>query len=220
MIPIGNTATSKTDELIRSMAMEAGLGRAHAGMWFERRLALAAAAALVIGAGLAILLFGIAPALAAAPPGALFWHKAVCGLSLAAGSFLLVRSLARPDGSGWPAAALLPGAALLAFGGVTDQSGFPVMGQSDQSVPVCLGAIVLLSLPGLALILGVLRTGAPTRPALAGTAAGLMSGALGAAAYAVSCKNDGGQFVAIWYSAAIVIAGVVGTVAGRRVLMW
>jgi hypothetical protein len=214
------TAMRNTDDLIRSMAMEAGLGRAHAGMWFERRLGFAAVAALVIGAGLAILLFGIAPTLATAPPGALFWHKVVCALTLAAGGFLLVCSLARPDGSGRPVAALLPGATLLAFGGITDQSGFPVMGQSGQSVPICLGAIVLLSLPALALILGVLRTGAPTRPTMAGTVAGLMSGALGAAAYAVACKNDGGLFVAIWYSTAIVIVGALGAIVGRRVLLW
>jgi hypothetical protein len=214
------TAIRKTDELIRSMAMEAGLGHAHAGIWFERRLALAAAAALAIGAGLAILLFGIAPALATGEPSAWLWHKVACALTLAAAGFLLVRSMARPDGSGWPVAALVPGAALLAFGGITDQSGFPVMGQSGQSVPICLGAIVLLSLPGLTLILGVLHTGAPTRPTMAGAAAGLMAGALGAAAYAIACKNDGGLFVATWYSTAIVIAGAVGAVAGRRVLSW
>jgi hypothetical protein len=79
---------------------------------------------------------------------------------------------------------------------------------------------VLLSLPALALILGVLRTGAPTRPSVTGTAAGVMSGALGAAAYAVACKNDGGLFVAIWYSTAIVIVGALGAVIGRRVLSW
>jgi hypothetical protein len=150
----------------------------------------------------------------------LFWHKAACTLALAAGGFLLVRSLARPDGSGWPGAALLPGAVLLSLGGITDQSGFPLMGQSGQSVPICVGAIVLLSLPALVLILGVLRTGAPTRPAVAGTAAGLMSGALGAAAYVIACKNDGGLFVAIWYSTAIVIAAALGAVIGRRVLSW
>jgi hypothetical protein len=214
------TVTRSTDDLIRGLAAEAGVGRPRSAMWRERRLALAAVLALVIGTGLAILLFGIAPALAAAAPGAPFWHKVECALALAVGGFLLVRSLARPDGAVWPAAALLPGAALLALGGITDQSGFPVMGQSGQSVPVCVGAIVLLSLPALALILAVLRTGAPTRMLMAGTAAGVMSGALGAAAYAVSCKNDGGLFVAIWYSAAIVIAGGLGTVVGRRVLSW
>jgi hypothetical protein len=210
------TLSRKTDDVIGSLAMEAGRGGPHAALWFERRLTLAAALALVIGWGLAVLLFGRAPTVPSGP----FLHKVECALVLAAGGFLLVRSLARPGGSGWPVAALLPGAAVLAFGGVTDQSGYPVMGQSDQSVPICLGAIVLLSFPALAMILGVVRTGAATRPTVAGTAAGLMSGALGAAAYAVACKNDGGLFVAIWYSTAIVIVGGLGAVVGRRVLSW
>jgi hypothetical protein len=215
------TVIRSTDDLIRGLAMEAGVGSRRSALWFERRLAVTAVLALVIGSGLAILLFGLAPALATAAPGAPFWHKIQCTLALAMGGGLFVRSLARPGGAGcWPATAQLPGAALLAFGGVADQSGFPIMGQSDQSVPICVGAIVLLSLPALALILGVLRTGAPTRPIVAGTAAGLMSGALGAAAYAVSCKNDGGLFVAIWYSTAVVIMGGLGTVVGRRVLSW
>jgi hypothetical protein len=214
------TSSDKTDELIRSLAMEAGLGGPHAARWLERRLALAAALALAIGSSLAILLFGAAPALAAAVPGAPFWHKVECALAVTAGSFVIVRSLARPSGSGWPVAALLPGVALLVFGGITDRSGFPIMGQSDQSVPICLSAIVLLSLPAFALILTVLRTGAPTRLTAAGTAAGLMSGALGAAAYSVACKNDGGLFVAVWYSTAIVIVGALGAVLGRRVLSW
>jgi hypothetical protein len=212
--------TRSTDDLIRGMAMEAGAGHPRSAMWLERRLALAAMLALVVSSGLAILLFGLAPALATAAPGAPFWHKVECALALAAGGFFFVRNLARPGGSGWSAAALLPGAALLGFGGATDQSGLPIMGQSDQSVPICVVAVVFLSLPALALLLGVLRTGAPTRPIVAGTAAGLMSGALGAAAYAISCRNDGGLFVAIWYSAAVVITGGLGAFIGRRVLSW
>jgi len=210
------TSSDNTDNLIRSLAMEAGLARPRSPLWLERRLALAAALALVVGPGLAIVLFGIAPAV----PGAPFWHKVECALALAAGGFVLVRGLVRPGGSAWPVAALLPGAALLASGGVADQSGFPVMGQSDQSVPICLGAIVLLSVPALALVLSVLRSGAPTRPTVAGAAAGLMAGALGAAAYAVACKNDGGLFVAIWYTTAIVVVVALGAVIGRRVLSW
>lgn len=214
------TPARTTDDLIRGMAMEAGVGRPRSAMWLESRLALAAVLALVIGVAVAILLFGVAPALAKAGPSGPFLHKVECALALAAGSFALVRSMAQPGGSGWPVTTLLPGAAMLAFGGVTDQSGFPIVGQSDQSVPICLSAIVLLSLPALALILGVLRAGAPTRPAVTGTAAGIMSGALGAAAYAVACKNDGGLFVAIWYSTAIVIVGALGAVIGRRILLW
>jgi hypothetical protein len=215
MTPIG-----ETDDLIRSLADEAGTRRPRAAFWLERRLVLAAVLALAIGAGLAILLFGSAASLATTVPSAPFLHKIACALALAGGGFLIVRNLARPDGSGRPLAAVLPGIALLALGGALDDSGLPVTGQSGQSVPICVGAIVLLSLPALAIIVGVLRTGAPTRPTAAGSAAGLFAGAIGAAAYAVACKNDGGLFVAIWYSAAILIVTGLGAVIGRRALAW
>jgi len=58
------------------------------------------------------------------------------------------------------------------------------------------------------------------RPIVAGLAAGLFAGALGAAAYAPACKNDGGLFVAIWYSAAILIVAALGAAIGRRALAW
>ena len=103
--------------------------------------------ALGLGAGLAILLFGSGPSLATTVPTAPFWHKIACSLAVAAGGFLLARSLARPDGSGRSVVALVPAAVLLALGAVTDESGFPVLGRSGQSVPICLAAIVLLSLP-------------------------------------------------------------------------
>jgi hypothetical protein len=209
-----------TDDLIGRLAQQAGSVGAPPRLWLERRLGLAALLALGIGAGLAILLFGSGPSLASTIPTAPFWHKIACSLAVAAGGFLLVRSLARPEGSGRTIVALLPGAALLMLGAVLDDSGFPVFGHSGQSVPICLAAIVLLSLPALALILGVVRGGAPTRPTLAGTAIGILAGGLGAAAYAVACKNDGGLFVAIWYSAAILIVAGLGALLGRRVLAW
>lgn len=214
------TSPGKTNDLIGSLAQEAGSRHTRSKLWLERRLGLAAILALGFGAGLAILLFGSGPSLASTVPTAPFWHKVACSLAIAAGGFLLVRSLARPEGSGRSIVALLPGVALLVLGAVTDESGFPVLGRSGQSVPICLAAIVLLSLPALGLILGVVRSGAPTRPTFAGTAIGILAGGLGAAAYAVACKNDGGLFVAVWYSAAILIVAGLGALLGRRVLAW
>jgi len=62
--------------------------------------------------------------------------------------------------------------------------------------------------------------GAPTRPPLAGATAGLLAGALGAAAYVLTCKNDAGWFVAIWYTSAVLLVTVVGASLGRRALAW
>ncbi|GGF24725.1 hypothetical protein GCM10011611_33470 [Aliidongia dinghuensis] len=187
-------------------------------------------AVLSLGVAIALvfLLFGVSAQLPGTVQGAPFLHKVASALALAAGGFLLARDAVRPGGeewgNGWGSGrwlpALLPGAALLLIGGVTDESGLSSFGRSDVSVPICVGAIVLVSLPALGLILAALRSGAATRPGRAGAAAGLLAGALGAAAYALACKNDGGLFVAIWYTTAIALVAGLGAVVGRRTLAW
>jgi hypothetical protein len=183
-------------------------------------LLLVAALSLAIAVVMVFLLFDVRAELMATVRSAPFHHKVASTLALACGSFLLVRDAARPGGAGRTLVALLPGAVLLALGAATDVSGLPVMGRSGVSIPACVGAITVLSLPALAMIIGALRTGASTRPTIAGATAGLLAGALGAAAYALACKNDGGLFVAIWYSASILIVAGLGAVFGRRALAW
>ena len=65
-----------------------------------------------------------------------------------------------------------------------------------------------------------LRQGAPEHPALAGAAAGLLAGAIGAALYATHCPDDSPLFVAAWYSLAIGFVVALGAVAGARLLRW
>jgi len=209
-----------TDRLIHSLALEAGTGRDRTAFRFERRLLLVVVLALVVAVALVFLLFGVSPELMATVRSAPFHHKLASTLVLAGGGFLLVREAARPGGRGLTLVALVPGLALLGLGGVTDVSDLPVMGGSGVSVPICVGAIIVVSLPALALIVGALRTGAATRPTLAGATAGLLAGALGAAAYALACKNDGGLFVAAWYSTSILIVAGLGALVGRRALAW
>ena len=69
-------------------------------------------------------------------------------------------------------------------------------------------------------MLGAMRRGIPTRPAFAGAAAGLLAGALGGAAYAIVCKNDGALFVAVWYTTAIIVVAGLGALIGRKALAW
>jgi hypothetical protein len=207
-----------TNSLIKNLAQEAATQP-------RRRLGLdgailgAAVLALAVAIVLVFMIFGVSTALVATIRSAPFHHKVASTLLIAAGSFFLVRQIARPESRRLPLVALLPGAALLALG-AADGSGLPVLGRSGVSVPICLGAIVAVSLPALALILGALRTGAVTRPRLAGAAAGSLAGALGAAAYALACKNDGGLFVAVWDSAGILVVAGLGALVGRRVLAW
>src|SRR5690606_4881584 len=114
----------------------------------------------------------------------------------------LVRAAGTPGSAmRWPMMAL-PVAVLIA-GMVWIEDAVSVLGARSVSVPVCLAAIVLAALPGLAVLLIALRRATPTRPALAGSVAGLLAGSLGALAYTLSCVNDGALFVTLWYSLAI-----------------
>lgn len=210
----------ETDRLIRNLARKAGTERGHPAFSFERTLLLVATLSLAVAVAMVFLLFGISADLTATMQSAAFHHKVASTLTLAGGGFILARDAARPDGPGLTLVALLPGVVLLALGAATDGSGLSVMGRSGVSVPACVGAIVVLSLPALAMTIGVLRMGASTRPTIAGATAGLLAGALGAAAYALACKNDGGLFVAIWYSAGILSVVGLGAVFGRRALAW
>ena len=83
---------------------------------------------------------------------------------------------------------------------------------------VCLAAIPVMSLPLLAAALLGLRQGAPTRPAVAGAIAGLLSAGLAATLYASHCPDDSPLFVATWYTLATALVTAIGALAGSKVL--
>jgi hypothetical protein len=89
-----------------------------------------------------------------------------------------------------------------------------------QNSRVCLMAIPVLSLPLLAGALIGLRNGAPSRPALAGALAGMLSAGLGATLYASHCTDDSPLFVATWYSIATALVTAIGALAGSRMLRY
>jgi hypothetical protein len=84
----------------------------------------------------------------------------------------------------------------------------------------CLVSIPLLSLLPLAGALYALRDSAPTRPALAGAAAGLLAGAVGAFLYGLHCIDDSPLFLNAWYLAAMALMALAGAAAGRVALKW
>jgi hypothetical protein len=85
---------------------------------------------------------------------------------------------------------------------------------------MCLANIIFLSALPLTATVYALRQGAPMSPALAGAAAGLLAGALGATVFAMHCTNDSPLFVAIWYALAIGLMSMLGLLIGRHVLRW
>src|SRR6267378_973128 len=75
-----------------------------------------------------------------------------------------------------------------------------------------------VTLPLLAAALIGLRHGAPTRPAVTGAIAGLLSAGLAATLYASHCTDDSPLFVAAWYTIATALVTAIGALAGSRVL--
>jgi hypothetical protein len=215
MMPVTNT-----DDLIHGLARRAGTSRISGARAFKVTLIVATLASLGLSIAIVLLLVGARPDFAVAVRRAPFAYKVACMLALGLGGLVLASRAALPGSGRLTALALVPAVALLAFRAATDRSGLSFMGNSDISAHECVMTIMAASLPPLVVLLGVMRAGAPTRPALAGAIAGMLSGALGAGAYALACKNDAGLFVALWYPLAILIMAALGAAIGRRALAW
>jgi hypothetical protein len=85
---------------------------------------------------------------------------------------------------------------------------------------LCLYCIPLFAAIPFILLVWALRLGAPTHLTQTGAMAGLVAGAVGAAAYAFHCPDDSLPFIALWYGAAIAGCAAVGALLGPRVLRW
>lgn len=85
---------------------------------------------------------------------------------------------------------------------------------------LCLAAIPLLALVPLVMLMWAMRRGAPASPVWAGVAVGRLAAATGAALYALHCFDDSPLFVAVWYTAAILMVSAVGAAIGARWLRW
>ncbi len=149
--------------------------------------------------------------------------KFVVTLSLAIPALVVGLRLARPGAPlGWRGWMLLLPVLVLAGGIAADlvvpqrlSMGARLVGSNSR---VCLTAIPSLSLPLLAAALVGLRHGAPTRPALTGAIAGLVSAGFAATLYASHCTDDSPLFVATWYTLATAVVTGLGAAAGARVL--
>jgi hypothetical protein len=209
---------SDTTDFIKRLAGEAGQGRGQAR--FGKPLLLATLGAFVVAVLLIIAVFAGTFDAASVLQSYPFHFKEGTMLLLACGAFWLLRQQGIPGSSDKAAWALLPGPAVLCLLALCDGSGYPLLGRDAASVPICYFAILGAAVPALAILLRVTRQGVVTRPWRAGAAAGLLAGALGAAAYAIACKNDGARFVFLWYGLAVGTATCAGAVIGQRYLRW
>lgn len=91
---------------------------------------------------------------------------------------------------------------------------------SHSSWLACLIEIPALAVIPFAIMALLMRRYAPTDLPRTGAYIGLLAGGLGGAGYALHCHDDKIAFVAIAYSAAILLTSALGAVAGARLLRW
>jgi hypothetical protein len=183
--------------------------------------------ALLVAAPFSFAMFfmelGVRPDVMTAMRNPFFDLKFLVTLALALPATLIAVHLSRPETSTrrWAWLLLIP-VGLLGIGVAGEMmmpQRLPMMTRLvGSNSKVCLTAIPLLALPLLAAALTGLRHGAPSRPAVAGAFAGLLSAGLAATLYAAHCTDDSPLFVATWYTLATALVTAIGALAGSRVL--
>lgn len=211
----------KTDDLIAMMASDA---KPVARGSIPRKLSLVGAAAALVALIILIPWLGLRD-MGQAIGAPSYWMKTLYTLGLAVGGLLLAERLARP-GATWLRGVLVTGGVLAVLGGIAafQLAALP----SEQVMPAVLGStwdkcpwrILALSVPGLIAVLLVMRSFAPTRPALAGAGAGLFVGGVAATIYGLHCAETSAVFTLIWYTGGIAASALIGALAGWRILRW
>jgi len=210
----------KTQELVEMLARRAGPVAPRA---VQRRLAGAALAGLIAATIVIVAGPGVNPQLGAMGV-PLIQKLAYIGALVFAAGWLTDRA-SRPGAPSAAAAASVVGV-VLAMAGLAcatlisapaGQAGSLVLGSSWSTCP---WGIALLSLPALGLLLWAVRTLAPSSGRVAGFAAGLLAGALGALAYSLYCTETSPAFVLVWYSVGALLSALAGAAIGSRVLKW
>jgi hypothetical protein len=209
----------RTDDLIAALSRDAAPALPPVGKLLARALLFS----VPVTWALFVLVFDLRDDVAeAAGEG---WFALKLGLAaLAAFAGWRLVSAASAPGRLLPAALLgLLAAALVAANGA-DLALMGAEGWRERLVGdnafTCLVSIPMLSAAPLAGALLALRDAAPTRPALAGAAAGLMAGAVGALFYGLHCTDDSPLFFSVWYLLAIGLVALAGVAAGRALLRW
>ncbi len=209
----------KTEELIRALVADGGRPAS-----VSRALVLH----LGIGAALTLALFFVTLHVRADVTAALhtipFVFKLILPLVLLLASASLLTQYSRPVPGDRRPGILLLAPALLAAGVIVELLTQPsnawlprLIGHNGVH---CLSIIPMLSLAPAVSVLLAMRRGAPAQPASAGALAGIASGAIGAALYALTCPDDSPLFVATWYSIAILSVTAGTAIAGCRLLRW
>jgi hypothetical protein len=154
-----------------------------------------------------------------------FWEKLGFAGTIAAVALLMVSRLSRPGvplGSTLPAL-LAPIVAMWILATIALAQAEPGERASlflGETWAVCPLLITMLATPVFGATLSAMRELAPTQLQLAGAAAGLLSGAVGAVVYCFHCPELEAPFIAFWYLLGMLIPAAVGALFGPRLLHW
>jgi hypothetical protein len=154
-----------------------------------------------------------------------FWMKAGYTVLIATAGLLTTARLARPGGRLGAALGLAAvAAAWLAVLATLETLRTPMPGMAHLWLGwtwyICPFRILALATPVFVAVLWWMRAMAPTRLALAGAAAGLFAGGVGATVYGLYCEETAAAFVVVWYSLGMAACAALGAVIGARLLRW
>jgi hypothetical protein len=155
----------------------------------------------------------------------MFWVKLGLPLVIVIAATLLVARLARPGArlAAAPVLVALPFAAVWGLAIVvwlrTPAVLRPALVFGD-TWRWCPWLIAGLALPSFIAVLWALKGLAPTRLRLAGAAAGLLAGAVGAMVYAFHCPELAAPFIGLWYVLGMSLPAAAGALLGPWLLRW
>ncbi len=212
----------KTNDLVKLLATGEGSVDRHV---IARRYTVALSVGVIAATLLMLGMLGVRADLAEAVRLPMFWVKLGFVASLAVASLLAVLRLSRPgqqlNGVRYalvtPLLIMFLLAAIVLINADPSQRLALLLGSTWTQCPLL---IALLSGPAFIAILWAMQGLAPTRLRLAGTAAGLLAGAIGALVYCLHCPEMEAPFIASWYLLGMLIPAATGTLLGCRVLRW
>lgn len=212
----------KTDDLISMLAQDAAPPPAAP---LGRRAMLGVLAGFAVALVLYALALGPRPLLTMYMSDPVVLAKTVLPLLLFALALRLGLRASRPGVVAgraarliWIVPAVLAGLVIWAL--LTTPTGLMWQNWLGHSIPVCLPAITVLSLPIMGGLMTALRRGAPVDPQAAGALIGLASAGLATALYSTFCTEDSPLFYATWYTVGILCTAGLGAFAGGKWLRW
>lgn len=190
-----------------------------------RRFVLGLGLGLVFSIALVGLFLGYRPDMATASLTPIFWIKLFYVGGIGAISLWAAGRLSRPGGRTGDAIAWLPlpvlvMATLATMALISSPAAARphlIMGLSARVAP---WRILAASIPPLVGLTWAMRGLAPTRLVFAGTMVGIAGGGFGAVSYAMHCSESATPFILIWYTMGVVACGLLGALAGPRLLRW